>query len=141
MKPLKAEAIKPSAAKLPPIQPAQPELRPAAPALEGRARKPLPVSAWVRKLNPLALLPSRQPGARASRSRSPRPVVQGELSLEKVKVMRNDLSDTDLEIVPARPAMKSAPNRTPSAALALDEATAWDRLTARFFNTEETQVR
>ena len=30
------------------------------------------------------------------------PGVQGELSLERVKVMRNDLSDTDLEVVPKK---------------------------------------
>ncbi len=30
-----------------------------------------------------------------------RPLVQGELSLDKIKVVRNDLSDTDLEIVSA----------------------------------------
>jgi hypothetical protein len=34
--------------------------------------------------------------------------VQGELSLEKIKVMRNDLSDTDLEIVSAKKAPTSA---------------------------------
>jgi hypothetical protein len=28
--------------------------------------------------------------------------VQGELSLDKIKVMRNDLSETDLEVVPLR---------------------------------------
>jgi hypothetical protein len=31
-----------------------------------------------------------------------KPPVQGELSLDRVQVMRNDLSDADLEIVPAR---------------------------------------
>jgi hypothetical protein len=38
-----------------------------------------------------------------------RPMVQGELSLDSVKVMRNDLAETDLEVVPARPAPKAAP--------------------------------
>jgi hypothetical protein len=28
--------------------------------------------------------------------------VQGELSLDKIKVVRNDLSETDLEVVPLR---------------------------------------
>lgn len=32
-----------------------------------------------------------------------KPLVQGELSLERVRVVRNDLSDSDVEIVPARP--------------------------------------
>ena len=36
-------------------------------------------------------------------------MVQGELSLDSVKVMRNDLAETDLEVVPARPAPKAAP--------------------------------
>ena len=32
-----------------------------------------------------------------------RPAIQGELSLDRVKVMRNDLSDADLEVVAASP--------------------------------------
>ena len=31
-----------------------------------------------------------------------KPVVQGELSLENIKVVRNDLSDADMEVVPAK---------------------------------------
>jgi hypothetical protein len=37
-----------------------------------------------------------------------KPAVQGELSLDRVKVMRNDLSDADLEVVPAKPSMAAA---------------------------------
>jgi hypothetical protein len=37
------------------------------------------------------------------------PMVQGELSLDSVKVMRNDLAETDLEVVPAKPAPRLAP--------------------------------
>jgi hypothetical protein len=40
---------------------------------------------------------------------APRLAIQGELSLDAVKVVRNDLSDGDLEIVPAR---QSAPGKT-----------------------------
>ncbi len=36
-----------------------------------------------------------------------KPPVQGELSLDRVKVVRNDLSEADVEIVPAKP--KAAP--------------------------------
>lgn len=32
-----------------------------------------------------------------------KPPMQGELSLDRVKVIRNDLSEADLEVVPARP--------------------------------------
>ena len=39
---------------------------------------------------------------------APRPPVQGELSLEKVKPVRNDLNDCDLELVP-REAVEAAP--------------------------------
>ena len=37
-----------------------------------------------------------------------KPLVQGELSLERVKVVRNDLSDSDLDIVRCRPEPTSA---------------------------------
>src|SRR6185503_10236855 len=40
--------------------------------------------------------------------------VQAELSLDKIRVMRNDLSDADVEVVPARPTAK--PNDRPVAA-------------------------
>ena len=55
---------------------------------------PLPVkgaasAGWAQKLNPFA-----KQGAPIERT-----AVQGELSLDKVKPLRNDLSDTDLELV------------------------------------------
>jgi hypothetical protein len=40
-----------------------------------------------------------------------KPAVQGELSLERVKVVRNDLSDTDLEVVPAKAAATAGANK------------------------------
>jgi len=42
--------------------------------------------------------------ARPAALRSPKPAVQTELSLDKVRVVRNDLSETDLEIVPGKAA-------------------------------------
>lgn len=39
-----------------------------------------------------------------SQGKRPKAVVQGELSLDKVKVMRNDLADADLELVTVGPA-------------------------------------
>lgn len=61
---------------------------------------------WVSKLNPAAMF-------RAAPSSAGRiaPPVQVELSLEKVKVVHNDLTDADVEIVP----MKSRPAREPVA--------------------------
>jgi hypothetical protein len=46
--------------------------------------------------------------------RTPKAPVQVELSLDKVRVVRNDLSDTDLEIVPARRDSRSKPASTAS---------------------------
>lgn len=56
-----------------------------------RSVGPAPSSGWVKKLNPFAT--QGAPVARAA--------VQGELSLDNVKPVRNDLSDTDLELVAA----------------------------------------
>jgi hypothetical protein len=65
------------------------------------------------KLNPLAWLPKRKPAEpKSAIPRFDKPgVVQGELSLDNIKVIRNDLSDADVEVVPmkARPAAKAAP--------------------------------
>jgi hypothetical protein len=60
---------------------------------------------WVSKLNP-ALIFSTAPAA--NKNGTP---VQVELSLEKVKVVHNDLTDADVEVVP----MKSRPAREPAA--------------------------
>ncbi len=48
---------------------------------------------WAKKLNPFA-----KQGAPVERT-----AVQGELSLDNVKPLRNDLSDTDLELATVRP--------------------------------------
>jgi hypothetical protein len=58
---------------------------------------------WVVKLNPARLLPKRKPATAMSVvQKSSDGPVQAELSLEKVRVMRNDLSDADLEVVPMK---------------------------------------
>lgn len=49
---------------------------------------------WAKKLNPFA-----KQGAPIERT-----AVQGELSLDNVKPLRNDLSDTDLELAAVKPA-------------------------------------
>jgi hypothetical protein len=65
-------------------------------------------------------------------------MVQGELSLDRVKVVRNDLSDSDLEIVTTKP-RAAAPAQTvprqPSVlvAAAKPAGTAWGRATGRWF--------
>jgi hypothetical protein len=62
-------------------------------------------STWVSKLNPILIFNS----APASADKNITPV-QVELSLEKVRVVHNDLTDADVEIVP----MKSRPAREPA---------------------------
>jgi hypothetical protein len=76
---------------------------------------PTPVDSWLKKVNPLVWFGKNKPAEpkaaipRFGKSSSP---VQGELSLENIKVMRNDLSETDVEIVRAKsrpPKMIAAP--------------------------------
>ena len=52
---------------------------------------------WTAKLNPFL--------HRAAEPKNDRPVVQSELSLDSIKVVHNDLTDADVEVVP----MKSRP--------------------------------
>jgi hypothetical protein len=74
------------------------------PAVAPQAQ-PVRATTWVAKLNPTSLFRSApvavDKGVMA---------VQTELSLEKVKVVHNDLTDADVEIVPmkSRPAPESA---------------------------------
>jgi hypothetical protein len=66
-------------------------------------QQPVRVATWMDKLNPAALF--RGP---ASVHKNAVPV-QTELSLEKVKVVHNDLTDAEVEVVP----LKSRPARVP----------------------------
>ena len=74
----------------------------------------------------------------------PKPLTpaQAELSLDAVKPVRNDLSDSDLQIVPARPGIKPDALKAPRPRLLKPELTgfAWSRLTARFFNSERVRA-
>jgi len=63
-----------------------------------------PLRKWMGKLNPIGWWPRRDTAPKPAIPRfNEKPPVQGELSLDNVKVVRNDLSDADLEIVSARP--------------------------------------
>ena len=79
--------------------------------------------ARVRKVRP-------RKGARsASIPRFGKPAVQGELLLENIKVVRNDLSDADLEIV--QPA--AAPQQINAQEQVEGSGNGWRRVSARFF--------
>ncbi len=112
------------------IQAVKPELKPAKPV--AAARKPVTFSGWVTKINPLPLLGRFKPGA--NKSPKPRPgraAVQGELSLEKVKVVRNDLNDADVELMPARATVTTTVSSGNLPPLARTGPTTWNRLTSR----------
>jgi hypothetical protein len=63
---------------------------------------PKSLATWTTKLNPLTMLRGSQEEKTFSR-----PIVQSELSLDSVKVVHNDLTDADVEIIP----MKSRPQK------------------------------
>lgn len=63
---------------------------------------PKSLATWTTKLNPMTMLRGPQEEKAFSR-----PVAQAELSLDSVKVVHNDLTDADVEIIP----MKSRPTR------------------------------
>jgi hypothetical protein len=61
---------------------------------------PAHVTSWARKLNPISKWRSPAPAAPAAPAASQ--PVQSELSLDAVKVVHNDLSDADVEVVPIK---------------------------------------
>jgi hypothetical protein len=61
---------------------------------------------WMDKLNPLFWFSRRREEPRSAITRFSEAPVQGELSLDRVRVVRNDLSEADVEIITARPGPK-----------------------------------
>ena len=79
----------------------------------------------------------RNMAAKPAIPRFPKPPMQGELSLDRIKVLRNDLSDADLEIVPAKSPTAPAPRPVEKIAGAEN---AWERVTPRLGGVGETQA-
>ena len=77
----------------------------------------------------------------AGRPRPPTPA-QAELSLDAVKPVRNDLSDSDLQIVTAKPEIKPDALKLPHPRWLRPELTglAWSRFTSRFFNSDRVRA-
>jgi hypothetical protein len=68
-----------------------------------QSQPPAIVTHWLKKLNPLVWFGDRKPAEpKPAVHRFDKKPVQGELSLENIKVMRNDLSDADVEVVPKK---------------------------------------
>jgi hypothetical protein len=78
---------------------------------------------WASKLNPI----SKWRGPETS-APEVRPQMQGELSLDAVKVLRNDLTDADVEVVP----LKSRPWRDVEAPNLEPGKSAWELAGERF---------
>lgn len=86
------------------------------------AARPARVTTWKDKLNPF---------------RAPEPIappmvgaVQTELSLDAVKVIRNDLTDADIEVVPVKSQTVSAPE-TPVLPVDRSDRHAWEVMDGR----------
>jgi hypothetical protein len=87
-------------------------------------------AAWVSKLNPISFWRGSHPQA-PKKTECPR---QAELSLDRVKVMHNDLTDADVEIVPIKSRTTSEPGEPilPPA----DSGDSWSRLGAKIFGVK-----
>lgn len=100
-----------------------------------RRRTTALVDEWKTKLIGL-LAKWRSRTAKPAILRFTKPPVQGELSLDRIRVVRNDLSDADLEIVPAKrqaiPTMRTVDK-------AAGAESAWGRVTARVIGNGKTQ--
>jgi hypothetical protein len=82
-------------------------------------RPPARAKNWTAKLNPFR--PSPPPAPLAL------PTVQTELSLDSVKVVHNDLTDADVEVVPAR----SQTNKQPETPMLAPACESWEFLGER----------
>ena len=118
-----------------PAVPLSPSLKSAAPlAVVGKAVRRLGAK-WG-SVNPFTRLTKRTGPARSATFRPGiAPPVQAELSLEKVQVVRNDLTDADVEIVPAVPPAATEESPPLLAAMGKNEpaGNTWSRLSTRFF--------
>ncbi len=112
--------------------------RPVSPSGQGVSVNRPERSRWLAGLRRL-LRRGEAPGAKSAIPRFNEPMVQPELSLDAVKVVRNDLSDSDLEIVPATAQPAAAPSEPARAEPALESAAGpvWTRVTGRLFGTGE----
>jgi hypothetical protein len=92
----------------------QPQSALAVPVKKGAGLiEPNLASRWLTKISSV-FSRSQTESARRVISQLGRTAVQGELSLDKVQVIRNDLSDSDLEVVRAKPPAKEKQGPSPA---------------------------
>lgn len=60
------------------------------------------MAGWVKRIHPLGWLRRRATAPKPAVPRFDKAPVQAELSLDRIRVVRNDLSETDVEVVPAK---------------------------------------
>jgi hypothetical protein len=82
---------------------------------------------WVSKLNPISIWRGSPPPATQSGQRP----LQPELSLDRVKVVHNDLSDVDVEVVPIK--SRTAPEPGEPLLAPAHGGDTWSRLGAKYF--------
>ena len=86
-------------------------------------------TAWASKLNPMAMLRGSSEAKEIFRS-----AVQDELSLDSIKVVHNDLTDAEVEIIPIK-SRPSAENSKPDSQLSKQT---WEILSERFVGIKTT---
>lgn len=98
-----------------------------------RILKPL-LEKWAHKLSPICRWPERKPLSKFAAKNVHEPAIQAELAWDNIKVVRNDLNDADVEIVPLRSSSKpGAVPVPPSKEKARSLESVWGRVTAGIF--------
>jgi hypothetical protein len=126
-------AVKAEPAPKTDVAPAKKEL-----AFDGTKTRKLPVfpaarvrkKTWFSQFNPISIW--RRPRIPAS-PKAQRPV-QAELSLDRVKVVHNDLTDADVEIVPIK--SRTVPGRETPIVPPAPGGDSWSRLSAKIFGAK-----
>ena len=124
--PDEAEPVKPAAETIAaPITKAAPPVAAKTQKIPPWPARPARATSWASKLNPISIWRGSAPAAPSA----PCPV-QSELSLDSVKVVHNDLSDADVEVVPikSRTADKTAVPTLPP------PEKSWEFLAERMFH-------
>jgi len=103
----------------------------------------LKLRSWTLGLNPFSRAskwPSLCDPHHCRRAELPKKPTQAELSLDTVRVVRNDLSDADFEIAPTKSLNAGLSAKQPAARFELltSVGNAWDRLSAKIFRVGQT---
>jgi len=85
---------------------------------------------WISRLNPISIWRC-SPSSAAQKTQRP---LQAELSLDRVKVVHNDLSDADVEIVPIK--SRPAPEMAEPVLASAPGEDSWSRLSAKIFGVK-----